>query len=442
MNITIYRAEKLPEEYASTPEYGYQLPPGFQFLVDDVKLEVIEPALLYLVDRFIKYAQPAKDNTLKAVAYDLCDWWNFLFEKKRSWDSVDTDLIVAYRDARLKTISLQTHETLASDTVRRRMIYVFAFYEWAHLKGWIDVTGLFETVEKTIRRNIDADFFAHTRSGEFTKEVSRLLPDRSKQRRRPATFLTVDHWHVLARELGPLPSEALEMNDPRPSRDRLASELSINTGLRVDEVAKLTKYQILDLVAQIPLDAEPDQLIPLRVTKTKRLVARDVDIPVYLIYELINYIDNERAAAVSAARKTWLTERMRDPSALFLNGVDARQHASKTINPDTLDAAFRAAQFAAGLVRTVEKKDPDTEEAYVTKDTRYVFHSLRHTFAMWLYDAESQAGNAEPWKIVQSKLGHASLMTTMTTYLSHFDSRRRAVNGATFKRIRSKYNGN
>lgn len=441
MNITIYKAEKLPEEYSSTPEYSYQLPPGFQFLVDDDKLEVIEPALLYLVDRFIKYAQPGKDNTLKAVAYDLCDWWNFLVEKKRTWDSVDTDLMVAYRDDRLTTISLQTHETLASDTVRRRMIYVIAFYEWAHCKGWVDVTGVFEKVEKTIRRNIDADFFAHTRSSQFIKEVSKLLPDRDKQRRRPATFLTVDHWRVLARELGPLPLEALEMNDPRPSRDRLAGELSINTGLRVDEVAKLTKYQILDLVAQIPLDAEPDQLIPMRITKTKRLVARDVDIPVYLIHELVQYIDNERAAAVNAARKTSLTKRTREPSALFLNGVDARQHAGKPVSTDTLDAAFRAAQFSAGLVRTVEKKDPDTKEVYVTKDTRYVFHSLRHTFAMWLYDAESQAGNAEPWKIVQSKLGHASLLVTMGTYLAHFDGRRRSVNRATFEGIRSKYNG-
>lgn len=442
MNITIYKAEALPDEYSANPEYGYQLPPGFPFLVDDDKIEVIEPALLYLSDRFIKYAQRGKENTRKAVAYDLCDWWNFLAEKRRPWDTVDTDLIVTYRDNRLKTISPQTHEVLTSNTVRRRMIYIFDFYEWAHGRGWVDITGLAEKVEKSVRVNIDADFFAHTRSRPLKKDVSQLLPDPDPHRRRPASFLTIDHWRLLARELGPLPSEAMEMNDPRPSRDRLASELSINTGLRVDEVAKLTKYQILDLVAQIPLDAEPDELISLRVTKTKRLVAREVDIPVYLIHELVHYIDGERAAAVDTARKTWLTKRSREPSSLFLNGVDAKHHSGKAINSDTLDAAFRAAQFAAGMVRTVEKKDPDTEEVYVTKDTRYVFHSLRHTFAMWLYDAERKAGNAEPWKIVQSKLGHASLITTMGTYLAHFDSRRRAVNRETFEGIRSKYNGN
>lgn len=442
MNITIYKAEKLPGEYSSNPEFSYQLPPGFPFLVDDDKLEVVEPALLYLSDRFIKNGESGEDHTRKAVAYDLCDWWNFLAEEKRPWNTADTDLILKYHGARLKTISPQTHETLASNTVRRRIMYVCACYEWANGKGWVDVTGFAEKVKKAVNVSIDADFFAHTRSGHFTKEVFRLLPRTDTGRRRPASYLTVDHWRTLARELGPLPSEARETNDPRPSRDRLASELSVSTGLRVDEVAKLTKYQILDLVAQIPLDAEPDQLVSLNVTKTKRLVARGVDIPVYLIHELVDYIDNERAAAVDAARKTWLTKRAREPSSLFLNCVDAKLHAGKAINADTFDAAFRKAQFAAGLVRTVEKKDPDTGEDYVTKDTRYVFHSLHHTFAMWLYDAERQAGNAEPWKIVQSKLGHASLKTTMDTYLAHFDGRRRAVNRATFEGIRSKYNGN
>src|ERR1035441_1793883 len=43
----------------------------------------------------------------------------------------------------------------------------------------------------------------------------------------------------IAGHLGPLPSER-GADDPTPSRDRLAAELSVSTGLRVDEVAKLT----------------------------------------------------------------------------------------------------------------------------------------------------------------------------------------------------------
>ncbi|MCS0627943.1 site-specific integrase [Telluria mixta] len=441
MNITIYKAESLPGEFSDCPEYPYQLPPGFMFLVDDDNLEVIEPALLYLVDRFIKSGEGGGYHTHRAVAYDLCDWWNFLSQIQCPWNAVDSDVVVEYRDIRLKTISPQTHEMLLSSTVKRRMIYISDFYDWAHRIGLVSRVD-FEREEKRISIPIDSDEFAHTRSGTIKKAVSRLMPSKGKKRRRAASFLSVDEWRTLSRELGPLPTESKQMDDPRPSRDRLACELSINSGLRVDEIAKLTKYQILDLVAKIPFDAEPDQFISLHVTETKRLVPRDVDIPVYLIYELIHYIDNERSAALEIARKTWLKKRVNEPVTLFLNGVDARHHAGKPINSDTLDAAFRSAQFAAGLVKTIEKKDPDTREVYFTKDALHVFHTLRHTFAMWLYDAEIHAGNTAPWKVVQSKLGHAKLSTTMNTYLSHFDGRRRSVNRATFDGIRNKYNGN
>jgi integrase len=48
---------------------------------------------------------------------------------------------------------------------------------------------------------------------------------------------------------------------------------------------------------------------------------------------------------------------------------------------------------------------------------RHRYHDLRHTYALWTYHALVEQGISEPWKIIQSLLGHAHLSTTLDTYL-------------------------
>ena len=48
-------------------------------------------------------------------------------------------------------------------------------------------------------------------------------------------------------------------------------------------------------------------------------------------------------------------------------------------------------------------------------------HDLRHTAAVLIYYAESATGNPEPWKKVQTPLGHKNLQTTIDTYLHHVE---------------------
>ena len=54
------------------------LPKGFPFLIDDDTHEIVEPALLFLVDSYLTKTGFWNRNTTKRAAYDLLDWWRFL----------------------------------------------------------------------------------------------------------------------------------------------------------------------------------------------------------------------------------------------------------------------------------------------------------------------------------------------------------------------------
>jgi integrase/recombinase XerC len=188
--------------------------------------------------------------------------------------------------------------------------------------------------------------------------------------------------------------------------------------------------------------ASPHAEVKLRVTQTKRLVARNVYIPMYLVRELHLYIDGERRDALTEAATYQLNDKQRQHTTLFVNGSDARQHAGKPINPDVLSNAFHTACIQAGLTRSAEKIDPLSGKKYVTQLTSHRFHDLRHTFAVWKYYSEKEAGNSEPWKLIQSLLGHKHLSTTMNTYLKVIPGERREVNRRTFHAMRRRFGGN
>ena len=61
----------------------------------------------------------------------------------------------------------------------------------------------------------------------------------------------------------------------------------------------------------------------MHVTKTKRLVERDVNVPNYLIPDLHAYIDGERKECIASARRYWLKKKSDEPKVLFVNAVDA-----------------------------------------------------------------------------------------------------------------------
>ena len=76
----------------------------------------------------------------------------------------------------------------------------------------------------------------------------------------------------------------------------------------------------------------------------------------------------------------------------------------------------------AGLVEIVERLDPYTGKQYTTTRPKHSFHDLRHTYAVITYHLEKQNGNSEPWKKIQSILGHKNLSTTMDIYLDQVNA--------------------
>jgi integrase len=438
-NLIIELATVLPD---GSPLKSNALPKGFPFLIDDDTHGIVEPALLFLVDSYLTKIGFWNHNTTKRAAYDLLDWWRFLDHHGLSWELVDGRDLDAYRDSMIGQISLRTHEEYKTATIRARRTLVRRFYTWAEKRGWYK-GALHEAPEvREVYRSADRDPLAHLHSGPHRIEVDPgTPPSRARPGEKVRPLIGGDprnaSFPLIAKHLGPLPSER-GADDLTPSRDRLAAELSVSTGLRVDEVAKLTIFQILDL----PVDGDPERFTTMHVTKTKRQVERDVNVPNYLIPDLHAYIDGERSECIAVARRHWLKKKSDEPRALFVNGLDAHQNAGKPVSADTLSGAFRRAVIKAGLTEWVTKTDPATGEVRQALVARHRYHDLRHTYALWTYQALVEQGMSEPWKVIQSLLGHAHLSTTLDTYLRVVNVEKARTADGAYEVMRSVIRGN
>jgi len=281
---------------------------------------------------------------------------------------------------------------------------------------------------KPVLRTIDNDALAHIGGGVREVAVSTTAPRTSESADERVHPMESKAWLAVAKSLGPLPSQRDE-GISGCCRNRLAAEISIWTGMRLDEVAGLTAYQLLDLRSTDGSFAS----VPLKITRTKGLRPRTILFPGHLIAEIHGYIDTERREAVEVGKRFGLK---RDTGYLFVNGLDARNHAGKPVRGYTLSGAFRDAVLACGLVRKENRVNPLTEESYLASCAAHSFHDLRHTFSVWLYQAEKAAGNAEPWKVVQARLGHRYLKSTTDIYLRVVDTFRAKVNDNLYRFLR------
>ena len=152
---------------------------------------------------------------------------------------------------------------------------------------------------------------------------------------------------------------------------------------------------------------------PLIVEKGKGNVTRMVSMPGWLVQDIQKYMSKERGESVRAG-----AQRHRKSVALFLGHSDSKS-AGRPITTSAIQKMFALHCIKSGIVEHVEWIDPETREKHVKTVAAHSFHDLRHNCAVLTYHAEKASGNAEPWKIVQIKLGHKSLKVTMETYLAH-----------------------
>lgn len=461
--ITLWKAHELPNNDALSK---FALPEGFPFLVVESgeNIEIQEHVLLYLYEKFVrgKGRRGWKKNTAEAYAYDLRDWFSFLevcedendknVKVGKAWDAATEDDYIDYRDALQDAVSPHTKQYLSHSTIRRRQSTVENFYKEAQRRDWY-VGAFLKTSEfkKGRIRPADRDAMVHLRAGrDTTREVSPYAEEIGETG--VVHSLSTAEWRVIQRELGPLPSE-LEEN-PRPSRDRLACELSLTTGLRVDEAASLTVHHILKLHADYLYLSEEDRergYLKLLITKTKRLKPRNVLMPCYLIPELVRYIDGERKAAVSAGKAYPAKDgkKYKEPDSLFVNHTYPLQHAGNSIQPPSLSHAFRQACKAAGVMKTVQEihsvdddEGNETKVSVLRRAAAHCYHDLRHTFAVTMYSNEVANKNPEPWLQIKELLGHARVETTQNIYLKVVTVEEKARTGKVSYRATQRVGGN
>lgn len=202
------------------------------------------------------------------------------------------------------------------------------------------------------------------------------------------------------------------------SRDRLAFELAVCCGMRIDEIANLEAAVFERFECE---DTEAFHLFELTITHTKGLVPREVFIPYWLMSEAAEYIAKERAIALKIAKRVWAVgDDAKLPWQLLVNPPGAGRHVGKAATDDTLEAWFNKACSAA----LPKKKRPvakGTEHARTEMVVMHTFHDLRHTFAVMMYRALEGIGIARPWLRIQKLLGHQDISTTVGTYLKVLD---------------------
>lgn len=455
MSISVHKAVPLPRD---SPWGLDAIPEGFPFLVIDEESKIVEPVALYLLAAHLKRGpRNWKPHTVTAVAFDLRDWFDYLshvswlnpetqeLQVGKPWDVAGETDYIMWRDVMQEIISPYTKRPIASRTIARRQANVERFYAYATKLGWY-----FGEFVRTKVKKGRVTSSSHGLNSFRSSDSSNANGTKSAYRERaefaePVRPLTANEWRQLQFALGPLPSE--QGDDLRPCRNRLACELSIGTGLRVDEVANLTEFQLRTLYhAWLSGDDEQREsgFFAMRVVKTKRLKPRDVLVPGYLIPALMTYLDDEREHSIKVGQRQAKStgRKFKRPISLFVNEAQPTQHAGKSVNATSLSWAFNRACLNANITHSVERFDIESGERYRTDLARHSFHSLRHTFAIWTYHWKKENGDAEPWKEIQVLLGHAHLAVTLDTYLKAVEVDKRNAGRAQYAAKRKMGDGN
>lgn len=349
------------------------------------------------------------DNTFDSYTQDLKDWMQYLEQFELDWTDAKVGDLVAYAKIMKNTKAPGTGKNYAPRTINRRTTTVRQFYEWA--SKYFSPTsaqedhllGIASSQDEYAKRKIKAKF----RIDDAGVPVKVFTRPQAKQ---------------LLDTLGPAPSEREELirshqyrSHKRPSsRDRLGSEICLKVGLRLAEVCNLKLSQFKKF-EKVKIQNLKNYDITVVGKGKKRRVAK---FPGELITSILTYVNGERTQIVEA----YSTEGTK--GALILNSAKARKHAGKPLHRRTLERAFSNAVVQCGFTE-VEERTFFKEESNgaIKKITTlkvvpsFVFHHLRHTFAVWLYYSLKLAGDSAPWLTVQARLGHAFLSTTMDIYL-------------------------
>jgi integrase len=166
---------------------------------------------------------------------------------------------------------------------------------------------------------------------------------------------------------------------------------AIFTGMRSSELRGL-RWQDVDLKrGQITVNQRADQFKEIGPTKSEAGV-RTIPVPPPVINAL-------KAHRLKQTNKTGL---------VFANPDGEPRSHTNIVNKGLIPAMLRA-----GVVVEVGK---DKDGAPILKAKYTGMHALRHFYASWLINRKEEGGLGLPVKMVQERLGHASIVMTMDVY--------------------------
>lgn len=295
------------------------------------------------------------------------DFFSFLEAHELRWDDVsrgeDKNLIAAYRDYCFDVAKLRR------STVRQRLIYVCAFYDYALRRGWITKRPFEHEDRRFVRRS--GGFLQHVDASGGQASVRSVMPRAQK-----------DLPKFLAKEQ----TQALLGVTSNPHH-RMIIRMALQTGLRREELASFPAAYVIDP------SRTPTNDLNLRVSlnpedgsgmKTKGNIKRDIVVSRRLMQDLYRYkiqLRGERASLAKGAPKPLFLSQTGEPWAADGKGIEAM---------------VRKCGQRAGI-----RTHP---------------HMLRHTYAthtlvaLQRYRADNRI---EPVTFLQKQLGHASIETTM-----------------------------
>lgn len=396
-------ADRLILRYRGTRK----LPEGFPIVFDEASGSICQPILIFLVEEYSGVgAQIFVSNTAHAYAHDLKSWFTFLEEFGIPWDEAQSANIDSFLEFMKGAISPTTGEVYAAETLNRRRMIVTKMYEFWRKDG---------SVEAKPRSLLAQESTAKKVKKTVSKPVQIFTPDMAKQ---------------LLDALGVEPEKWNREDPDKSSRDRLYGDIALQSGLRISEIKSLTASQFLSFSK---VNVNPTELYKISVIR-KGGLRKSVPIPGELILEILQYINGERA---------YIVGKFSDEDALIINSPSVKRFGGQRTSVRTIERIFSEACIKVGFyslesrVRLTETIDGGLlREAVSAKIPRFVFHDLRHTFAVWTYYALKEMRREEPWMELADRLGHADPRTTIQIYLQGTKSFEGQVTDKVMKAIR------
>lgn len=339
--------------------------PGFPIVLHESMESAVaaNQFLRYYLTRGVIGSEQSWPNTGRA----LYDFFGFLEAHDLQWSDVDRgeekSLVAAYRDYCLKDVKL------ARNTVRQRLHYVCAFYEYALREGWVDRVPY--NLEDRVVNRVDKGFLAHVDTGGNRQAVRDVMPRHHKSLPK---FLSKDQAKAL-------------LSVTRNPHHLVIIRFALQTGLRREEIATFPMAYVFNPDARhgtgrnvkVTLDPHDGTGI-----KTKGMKEREIFLSRRFMAELYRYTVLQRGELAAKSDIPQMT--------LFLT-QDGLPYANsgKSIEVMVRDNAARVG---------------------IKSHT----HMLRHTYATHTLVAAQQNPSAfgiNPLVYLQRQLGHASISTTM-----------------------------